>query len=342
MAKTRLLIASPSPVHRARLARLGQSTPGVEVVAITSDLPETFTKAEALEPDIVLISEEFRKLDEWTAMKSLFYALGTAWLVATPGEAVSVAPGLALPANEPLVTASTTPDQLLDALREALRICKMRLARALKWPSQEPVAQNSPLVVIGASTGGVDALLTLLSDYPLNCPPTLLVQHTGQGFSDSLIRLLDRRCKPAVVQARDGLPLVAGQVVVGAGCNGHVEVVRGTPNHCRIRMGEPVSGHMPSVDALFQSALPLAPNVVGVILTGMGQDGAAGLLALERAGCPTIGQDEATSVVYGMPKAAFTLGAVQVQLPIGRICAEILRKCRAEQEQTPKSRMAAK
>lgn len=342
MAKTRLIIASPSPVHRSRLARMAQATQGIEVIAVTGDLPETFTKSEALEPDVVLMSEDFCKVDEWTAMKSLFYALGTAWLVAVPGDSPSSAIWSGRFAGEPMVFASSTKDQLWEAVQGARQICKNRVAQDARGPVPEPAVHAGPLVVIGASTGGVDALLTLLSDYPINCPPTLLVQHTGQGFSEGLVRLLDRRCRPAVVQARDGLPLVPGQVVVGAGSKGHVEVARGTPNRCRIRMGEPISGHTPSVDAMFQSAVPLAPNVVGVILTGMGQDGAAGLLSLQRAGCPTIGQDEATSVVYGMPRAAFNLGAVRTQLPIDRIGTEILRLCQSGPEVTIRSRSAAR
>ncbi len=189
------------------------------------------------------------------------------------------------------------------------------------------------LVAFGASTGGVDALLSLLSDYPHDCPPTMIVQHTGSGFSESLVRLLDHRCKATVMAAHDGLELLPGRVYVAAGTEGHLVLKPGKPNLCQIKRGEPVSGHIPSVDALFHSAISQAPQVVGVILTGMGKDGAAGLLALRRAGGTTIGQDEATSLVYGMPKAAFNMGAVQRQLPIQKIGAEIINVCRSGQSQ---------
>jgi two-component system chemotaxis response regulator CheB len=185
-------------------------------------------------------------------------------------------------------------------------------------------------VLIGASTGGVDALLTVLASFPVDCPPTAIVQHTGRGFSDSLIALLDRRCAARVVAAKDGSPLQPGTVCVAAGCDGHLRLLGSGSLRCQVSPGEPVSGHVPSVDELFRSAVPFADRVVAALLTGMGRDGAEGLLALRRKGATTIGQDEASAVVYGMPRAAFELGAVQTQLGLNRIGPEILRHCQPE------------
>jgi two-component system chemotaxis response regulator CheB len=160
-----------------------------------------------------------------------------------------------------------------------------------------------------------------------------VVQHTGQGFSESLIRLLDRRCALTVEAAQDGMELQPGRVCVAAGCPGHMRLQSNKPYRIAVEQGPPVSGHLPSVDALFRSAVPIASNVVAALLTGMGRDGAEGLLALRKAGAATIGQDESSSVVYGMPRAAWEIGAVRQQLPWGEIAAAILRACAQSSEE---------
>lgn len=183
------------------------------------------------------------------------------------------------------------------------------------------------IVLIGASTGGIDALLTVLAAYPADGPPTAIVQHTGQGYSDSLVRVLSRGCAAKVVAAQDGMVLDRGMVCVAAGTIGHLRLIPGDRLRCSLAAGPVISGHVPSVDALFRSALPVATRVIAVLLTGMGSDGAAGMLELSRAGSMTIGQDEGTSVVYGMPRVAFNLGAVRRQLPLPVIGATIMGLC---------------
>ena len=321
MAKIRTHIAASRPRHMARLTRMVADAAQLELVGTSTDLPETFTLCEAREPDVILIADEFSRVNEWSTMKSLFQALGTVWIIASDGRMA----GGRLD-DETMIGPDTTSAGLVGLVLRKMASQRPRAER-LQGVAVRHDSDQSPLVVIGASTGGVDALLTILSEFPADCPPTMIVQHTGKGFSDGLIRLLSRRCKPSVVEARNGLHLARGQVCVAAGTNGHLVLKPNGSLECQIRPGEPISGHVPSVDALFQSALQQAPNVVGVILTGMGQDGAEGLLSLARAGCMTIGQDEATSVVYGMPKAAFVRGAVQRQVPIQRISAEIFRAC---------------
>lgn len=188
-------------------------------------------------------------------------------------------------------------------------------------------ARLERIVLIGASTGGIDALLKVLAAYPADSPPTAIVQHTGQGYSDSLVRVLSRGCAAKVMAAQDGMFLDRGMVCVAAGTIGHLRLIPGDRLRCSLAVGPAISGHMPSVDALFRSALPIASRVVAVLLTGMGSDGAAGLLELSRAGSMTIGQDEDTSVVYGMPRVAFNLGAVRRQLPLPGIGATIMGLC---------------
>ncbi len=328
MPKITVLVASPSPVNRARLAKQFGTLAEVEVVAVAGDLSETFTWTELNEPDVVVVADEFRQIDDFDAMKSLFYALSTRWIFAYSGTARRPNPEIIGPDGrsivEPAIDLTMSPAEILAQVKQVMTITRSKGARTKLAVSRAPQAKSDTLVLIGSSTGGVDALLTVLSDFPEDCPPTAIVQHTGQGFSDGLVKLLDRRCKPKVVAAQDGLILTQGMVCVAGGTVGHMIMNSEMPFQCQIWRGQPVSGHVPSVDALFRSAVPFAQKVIAVILTGMGQDGAAGLLELSRAGAMTIGQDAASSVVYGMPKAAFEMGAVQKQLPVGRIGAEIL------------------
>ncbi len=181
------------------------------------------------------------------------------------------------------------------------------------------------VVAIGSSTGGVEALIRVLSSYPENCPPTVITQHMPAVFTGTFAKRLDRICAASVSEAQNGAPLRPGHVYLAPGGEYHLELVgRGTLT-CQLRKGEPVNGHRPSVDVLFHSLARCAgPSSLGVILTGMGNDGAKGLLAIRQAGGRTVGQDQATSIVYGMPRAAFEIGAVGKQLSLDRIGPEIL------------------
>jgi two-component system chemotaxis response regulator CheB len=183
---------------------------------------------------------------------------------------------------------------------------------------------NGSIVAIGASTGGVEALLAILSEFPANCPPTVVTLHLPAPFTKTFVERLNRLCAPRVEEATHGAPIVAGKIYVAPGTVSHLEIGRSDRLHCQLRVGDQINGHRPSVDALFYSVAKAAgAKSVGVILTGMGSDGAKGLLALRQSGGRTLGQDEATSVVYGMPKVAAQLGAVQKQLPLDAIAAEI-------------------
>jgi two-component system chemotaxis response regulator CheB len=190
------------------------------------------------------------------------------------------------------------------------------------------------LLAIGSSTGGVEALITVLSSFPENCPPTLITQHMPATFTRSFAARLDKLCAPRVQEATDGAPIAPGQVYVAPGGTHHLEATGKNAPRCRLHDGPPVSGHRPSVDALFHSVAAFGANAVGVILTGMGRDGAQGMLAMRQAGARTIGQDEASCVVYGMPKAALENGAVERQLPLSRIAALALDWCSADSRES--------
>ncbi|MBV2185481.1 MAG: protein-glutamate O-methylesterase CheB [Rhizobium sp.] len=189
------------------------------------------------------------------------------------------------------------------------------------------------IVAIGSSTGGVEALITVLQKFPRNCPPTVITQHMPPTFTKSFAERLNRLCAPVVEEATDGARLEIGKIYLAPGGDRHLQVVNASAPSCRLVDRPPVNGHRPSVDVLFDSVAELAGrNAVGVILTGMGRDGASGLLKMRHAGARTLGQNEKTCVVYGMPRVAHELGAVEQQLPLGSIGEEILKLTAARKE----------
>jgi two-component system chemotaxis response regulator CheB len=232
---------------------------------------------------------------------------------------------------------SNVAEHLNEGARELIRKVKAA-ANAKVRPRQDQPPTPDPtdgvpfadrLIAIGSSTGGVEALLQVLSHFPRDCPPTVITQHMPAGFTASFANRLDKFCAPHVAEAVDGDVLHAGHVYLAPGAVSHLQVSGSSTWRCRLAEGAPVNGHKPSVDKLFHSVAHAAgPKGVGVILTGMGRDGASGLSAMRASGADTIGQDEATSIVYGMPRAAQELGAVARQLPLERIGAEIMRLCR--------------
>jgi two-component system, chemotaxis family, protein-glutamate methylesterase/glutaminase len=193
---------------------------------------------------------------------------------------------------------------------------------------------SNRIVAIGSSTGGVEALLTIISRFPANCPPTVITQHMPATFTGSFAQRLDRFSAAKVAEAKEGAPLLQGHVYLAPGGATHLEVAGSAALRCRLREGGLVNGHRPSVDRLFESvSASVGENAVGVILTGMGRDGAQGLLTMRGAGAHTIGQDETSSVVYGMPRVAHEIGAVERQLPLSRIAGEVLRLCNQHSEE---------
>lgn len=176
------------------------------------------------------------------------------------------------------------------------------------------------LIAIGASTGGPEAINQVLKGLPKNGPGIVIVQHIPPGFSKMFAERLDRTTDYAVKEAENGDYVEVGKAFVAPG-NKHVRVKKvGARIKIEVFSGERVNGHCPSVDVLFESvAQECGSHAIGVILTGMGSDGANGLLAMKNSGAWTIGQDEKTSVVYGMPRVAYTLGAVQTQSPLSEI-----------------------
>ena len=197
--------------------------------------------------------------------------------------------------------------------------------RALKRPNATPVDK---IVVIGSSTGGPEAVAQILKDLSVNVPPILITQHMPPVFTRMYAERLHGSCKVSVWEAQDGDALVNGLVLIAPG-DLHMELARSGSGFCvRCLMGAAVSNQRPSVDVLFDSAARImglkSNRVLSIILTGMGSDGARGMLNLRQKGAHTLGQDEASCVVYGMPKAAYDCGAVETQLPLDKIAQRIV------------------
>jgi two-component system, chemotaxis family, protein-glutamate methylesterase/glutaminase len=202
-----------------------------------------------------------------------------------------------------------------------------RVRHTFVQPETVARAWGGPVIVLGASTGGTEALRAILTSLPADAPPVVVVQHMPGAFTGAFARRLDTLCEIRVQEATDGDPLRPGVALIAPGGR-QVEIVRRAPGLAlRVYEGPPVAGHAPSVDVLFHSAAAvLGGRAVAALLTGMGADGADGMCALRKCGARTIAQDEETSVVFGMPKEAIERGAARDVLPLDRIAAALLQR----------------
>jgi two-component system chemotaxis response regulator CheB len=223
-------------------------------------------------------------------------------------------------------------DEIIGKVKQAARA----RVRPLSDPGARPVrisgmfASSERLIAVGASTGGVEALQRFLTPFPADAPAILITQHMPPVFTERFANRLNELCAVTVSQAEDGERVLPGHVYIAPGAR-HLELARSGANYiCRLNDSPHVSGHRPSVDVLFRSVARAAgANAVGIILTGMGNDGAAGLLEMRRAGASTVGQDEASCVIYGMPRAAFECGATEAEMPVEKMPSHVLHCCQA-------------
>lgn len=197
--------------------------------------------------------------------------------------------------------------------------CAKKATRTMSKPMH-----GGKIVLIGSSTGGVEALEQIFSEFPANCPPTLVTQHMPPQFLASFASRLNSTVAPDVCLATDDQTLSEGRILIAPGGEFHLGLSVENGARVRLMKGPKRNGHRPSVGVLFESAIPVAPQIVAVILTGMGSDGAEAMLKLHASGAQCLAQDEATSVVYGMPRAAHELGAVDRLLAIDAIASGIL------------------
>lgn len=342
MSKTRVLIVDDSPTMRSLIAAVLKGDPAIEVVGQAGDPLEAREAIKALNPDVLTLDVEMPRMDGVEFLDRIMRLRPMPVVMVstlTQAGAETTLRALELGAFDcvakPVAFDSGGElDRLVETVKAAARSRVRRPSdRRLSGPRAD-YRGNGSVVAIGSSTGGVEALLSVLGEFPKECPPTVVVQHMPASFTRSFAERLNRTCAPEVAEAVDGAPLLPGHVYLAPGGDRHLQVAGGSRPFCRLAPGETVSGHRPSVDVLFGSvARNIGPAAVGVILTGMGRDGAEGLLEMRRAGAKTLGQDETTSIVYGMPKAAWTLGAVERQLPLEAIASAILDLCTAERRE---------
>lgn len=312
--KTVLIVSADPNAGRHLKQQLERARKGLKVLVV-DNLMAAFAMAEEHGPNTAILDRGFADLPEFGMMKTLFSALNATCLLIGGASSPRTVDGIRVlrrsdPASAFLRFIETPPKSP---------------SKATPPPSTTQRRSKGKLILIGSSTGGVEALNTVLRGFPKDCPPTMIVQHTGEDFGSGLIELLAQVCPARVVPARHGLTVEPGTVCIAAGQRLHLELSSSASSlRAHLREGPPVSGHIPSVDKLFMSARPVAQRVVAAILTGMGKDGAQGMLALRQAGATTFAQDEESSVVYGMPRAAWQIGAAQRQIPLNRMARTLL------------------
>ncbi|MBW2109038.1 MAG: chemotaxis response regulator protein-glutamate methylesterase [Deltaproteobacteria bacterium] len=341
MKDIRVLIVDDSAIVRKIFTEeLGKET-GIQVVGTAPDPYVARDKIVKLRPDVVTLDIEMPRMDGITFLKKLmkYYPLpviivssltpkgGALALEAMESGAVEVLskPGAAYSVGD-------LKQQLADKIRAAARARVCRHDKELAVDSAvEPVSGHAlkqttnKVVAIGASTGGTEALKKVLSRFPVTVPGVVVVQHMPPNFTAAFAKRLDGLCAIEVKEAEDGDSVHPGRALIAPG-NYHLLLRRsGARYYVTVKTGPMVCHQRPSVDVLFDSTAEYAgANAVGVILTGMGSDGARGMVKMRQAGARTIGQDEASCVVYGMPKEAFQAGAVEKQIPLHRIAQEVI------------------
>jgi len=339
-APVTVLVVDDSPTMRGLISAALRRDPMIEVVGTAADPLEAREAIKRLNPDVITLDVEMPNMNGLEFLEKIMRLRPMPVVMVSTltqaGAEVTVAAleiGAVDAVGKPAagVPAVTAFAELAEKVKAA---AQSRVRARSDTPRAAPAdADYKPdpnhVLAIGASTGGVEALLTILTGFPANCPATVVTQHMPATFTKSFAARLDKACLPTVTEAEDGAPLMPGHVYIAPGGEAHLEVSGGSTPRCRLLRSEPVNGHRPSVDVLFDSVVRLNRPMTGVILTGMGKDGARGLLAMRQAGARTLGQDEASSVVYGMPRAAFELGAVDRQLPLHRLRPAILDACAA-------------
>jgi two-component system chemotaxis response regulator CheB len=347
----RVLIVDDSPLMRALLQHRLEREPDITVVGAAADAAEARLLIKALDPDVVTLDIEMPGMDGLSFLEKIMALRPTPVILvsgATEAGASATARGLQLGAvgciakSQLRVRPDEADDGALPAMvREAARVHLTPHPPRSDTPVRPPVAATPSaalpeVIVIGASTGGVEALHTLLSAFPEDCPPTLIVQHINGCFANAIAQSFDRSVRPRVMLAESDMPLERGTVLLAPGNDRHLQVASAGALglRCVLREADPVSGHRPSVDRLFASVAATlggtrGARALGVLLTGMGQDGAQGMAQLASIGARTIAQDKASCVVFGMPRAAIELGAAGEVLPLGQIGPAIFTPAKA-------------
>jgi two-component system chemotaxis response regulator CheB len=345
----RVLIVDDSAVIRQLLSMLLAEDPEIEVVGTAGDPYEARERIKVLNPDVVTLDVEMPNMDGVTFLRKIMTLRPMpVVMISTLTQAGAEITLEALEIGAVDFIAKPTVDiaNALTALSAELQ-AKVKSAaharvgvRRVPVPMRKrerPVGRSEKIIAVGASTGGVEALKLLLMDMPAECPPILITQHMPPRFTTAFAERLNRECPMTVSEAKHDDVVEPNHAYIAPGSH-HMELVR-SGSHYKLRLddGPTVSGHRPSVDFLFRSVARVAgKTAIGVILTGMGKDGSNGLLEMRTAGAITLGQDEASSLIYGMPRAAFECGAVMRQFPLSHMADAILDACEGESKAQPR------
>lgn len=333
----RVLVVDDSAVARKVFTEELSRDPEIEVVGTAPDPFVARDKIIALRPDVLTLDIEMPRMDGITFLKKLMqhHPLpvivvssltpkgGDLALEALAAGAVDVMckPGMAY-------TVGDLSEQLIQKIKAAAK-AKVNRHIAPEVNTTQPILSltrtTNKVVAIGASTGGTEALREVLEQYPPNAPGTIVVQHMPEHFTKSFANRLNDLCKVDVREAVDGDQVVPGRVLIAPG-NQHMTLKRsGALYQVQVKQGPLVCRHRPSVEVLFRSVAQIAgKNAIGVMLTGMGHDGAQGMLEMKRAGATNIAQDEDSCIVFGMPKEAIACGAVDRVMALSQIAKQIL------------------
>jgi two-component system, chemotaxis family, protein-glutamate methylesterase/glutaminase len=343
MSKIRVLTVDDSALMRQVLAQLLSRDPGIEVIGSAPDPFIAREKIKALNPDVLTLDVEMPKMDGLTFLEKLMRGHPMPVVMVsslTEAGCQTTLRALELGAVDFITKPKIDLREGMDEVAQDL-IAKIKAAACATVRQRQTSAsgETAPpkllgaamikttdtVIAIGASTGGTEALRAVLEVLPPNTPPIIVTQHMPERFTKTFADRLDQLCRISVKEAEDGDSVLPGHALIAPG-NYHMTLVRsGARYSVRINQDPPVNRHRPSVDVMFDSVAQYAgANTIGVILTGMGGDGAKGMLAMKQAGAYTIAQDEASCVVFGMPKEAIKLGGIDKIMPLGDIAAAML------------------
>ena len=339
----RVLIVDDSATAREVLSNALKKDREIEIVGTAPDAYVARDKIVSLKPDVVCLDVEMPRMDGITFLKKIMKYMPIPVLMVSSltqkGASVTLDALEAGAIDYVAKPHQNIYDGIDDIEKELIAKVKMVASSNLKAriskriSSGEQLIENkyslanttNKIIAIGASTGGTVALSELVQSLPRDIPGTVIVQHMPAGFTDSFAKRLNEISEVEVAEAKDGDVISKGKVLIAPG-DYHMVIRReGGQYKVKLGTGDKVSGHRPSVDVLFNSVSKYAgSNAIGIILTGMGSDGAKGLLKMRNSGSHTIGQDEKSSVVYGMPKVANDIGAVEAELPLDQINHKII------------------
>jgi two-component system chemotaxis response regulator CheB len=335
-APVKVLVVDDSPSMRVALQRILSADPDIQVVGCAPEPHAARAMIKELNPDVVTLDVEMPGMDGISFLEKIMRLRPMPVVMCSTltarGAEVSIE-ALRLGAVDCIAKPSGNALELAregEKLRATVKsAARSRVRAGAITPGPTPRTGQSyrdVVIAIGASTGGVEALFSVIGALPADCPPVMVVQHMPAAFTRGFAARLDATASVRVIEPRGGEPLEPGTAYIAPGGSTHMEL--GDGHRIKLVAGDPVGGHRPAVDVLFGSVARRGAGAVGVILTGMGQDGATGLLAMRRAGARTLGQTAETCVVYGMPRAAFELGAVERQVTLNGMPEAILAACR--------------